>query len=171
MNAAMVRSPVALRFGVSFVCLIAWTTTLHARYFAFDSLATAKGTGAFTSLAMKDTNTLLAAAGGAIIEFARDGADWKESRRWSSWGTGKDKAFGGSIWICADSGRLWVSDSANHRVLLFDLSAAATAPISTFGRGRIGSLDSPQLIMGCGYRAIVLDSGNQRLVKLEVRQE
>lgn len=137
-------------------------------------LATAKGTGAFTSLAMKDTNTLLAAAGGAIIEFARDGADWKESRRWSSWGPGEDNAFGGSIWICADSGRLWVSDSANHRVLLFDLPAAATAPISTFGRGRIGglgSLDSPQLIMACGDRAIVLDSGNQRLVKLEVRQE
>jgi hypothetical protein len=59
-------------------------------------------------------------------------------------------------------------------VLLFDLAAAATAPISTFGRGRIGGLeplDSPQLIMACGDRAIVLDSGNQRLVKLEVRQE
>jgi len=135
-------------------------------------MAVAKDAGPFTSLAMKDDNTLLAAAGGAIIQFARDGADWKETRRWNSWGADNADAFGGSIWICADAGRLWVSDSANHRVLLFDLAAAPAAPISAFGGERgsgLESLDSPQVIAACGDRAVVFDAGNQRLMKLEVR--
>ncbi len=122
----------------------------------------------YTSLAMRDAETLLAAGDGHIVEFSRAGLAWKEQRRWSSWGTDR---FGGRIYLCADDGRLWVSDAERHRVLVFDLSDGRM--VATFGRnGRSGddlaSLNHPGRIIARGSRAVVHDSGNQRLVKLSM---
>ena len=123
----------------------------------------------YTSLAMKDADTLLAAGDGHVIEFAREGRDWREQRRWSTWG---DDRFGGQISLTADAGRLWVSDSQRHRVVVFDLSTGR--PIASFGTAdRLGddltSLSHPARIIARGGRAIVHDAANQRLVKLALR--
>lgn len=132
----------------------------------------APGPGGYASLAMKNADTLLAAAGGAVMEFARDGANWRESRRWNSWGGGDDKRFGARVFMAADSGRLWVSDTERHRVLVFDL--ASGREVARFGRSDargadLASLDGPGVLAARGPRGVVYDAGNQRLVKLEIR--
>jgi hypothetical protein len=125
----------------------------------------------WTSLAMKDNDTLLAAADGFVIEMIRDGENWKESKRWNSWGPGTQDKFGGKIHICSDSGRLWVSDTMRNRVVC--LSLDKNKLISEFGEldkkgDDLAHLDSPQVIAGRERRAVLFDSGNQRLVKLSL---
>ncbi len=116
----------------------------------------------WTSLAVKDAATLLAGTDAGVVEFSAAGADWKETRRWSSWGADR---FGGPVWISADAGRLWVSDSERHRVLCFDL--ATGKPLAEHGGPE--ALSRPQVIAGRERRAVVFDSGHQRLVKLILR--
>jgi sugar lactone lactonase YvrE len=128
--------------------------------------------GEWTSLAMKDGSTLLAAADGAVVEMAPEGNDWKETRRWSSWGAGPAEKFGARIWIAADAGMLWVADAERHRVLCFDLKTGK--PVASFGTADktgddLASLNRPQVIAARGRRAVAHDAGNQRLVKLGVR--
>ncbi len=128
--------------------------------------------GEWTAIASKDEGTLLGASGGAVLEMARDGDGWKEARRWSSWGAGPAEKFGGRIFIAADEGRLWVSDTERHRVLCFDLGTGR--PLGAFGAcdkagADLSSLDRPQAVAARGRRAAVYDSGNQRLVKLALR--
>ena len=123
----------------------------------------------YTSLAMKNPSTLLAAGDGHVIEFTREGRDWKEQRRWSTWGADR---FGGQIALVADEGRLWVSDTQRHRVVVFDLSDGRM--IASFGTAdRAGddlvSLSNPARITARGMRAVVHDAANQRLVKLVLR--
>jgi hypothetical protein len=120
---------------------------------------------AYRSLAMQDPETLLAAADGAVIRFARDGSGWKETDRFS----GGEDGFGKEIDIACDAGRLWVADTERHRVLCY--AAPTRAPIAAFGRAdQAGSaldrLDRPTTIAARGGRCVVFDSANQRLVKL-----
>lgn len=134
------------------------------------TLQTATPVAAWTTLAMKDANTLLAAGDGAVIEFARDGANWQERRRWSTWGNGN--RFGAGIYITADAGRIWVSDRERHRVVVFD--AASGAELATFGQADKAGTDlltltAPELLAARNDRAVVFDSGNQRLVKLALK--
>jgi hypothetical protein len=136
------------------------------------ALKTSSPAGAWTSLAMKDGTTLLGAADGAVIEMAPEGNDWKETRRWSSWGAGPAEKFGASIWIAADVGMLWVADAERHRVLCFDFKTGK--PVATFGTADkagddLATLNRPQTIASRGRRAVVHDAGNQRLVKLGMR--
>ena len=136
------------------------------------ALKTAAETTEWTALAMKDGATLLAAADGAVIEFAADGTGWKETKRWSAWGQAPTDKFGGKIFICADSGRLWVADRERHRVLVFGL--ATQKLLASFGTpdkqgGGLDSLAAPEVIIARGTRAVVFDSANQRLVKLGLR--
>ena len=135
-------------------------------------LKTAADAREWTALAMKDATTLLAAADGAVIEFAAGGNDWDETKRWSSWGQGPADKFGGKLYICADSGRLWAADRERHRVLVFDL--ATQKLIATFGTpdkqaNGLDGLAFPEVIVARGNRAVVFDSANQRLVKLSIR--
>jgi hypothetical protein len=74
---------------------------------------------------------LLSAGDGFVIEFARDGQNWKEERRWNSLGS-----FG-----TADS----PGDDLTH-------------------------VNTPTTLAACGDRAVVYDSGNQRLVKLRLEK-
>lgn len=126
-----------------------------------------------TTLATTEKNGLVAAADGHFIEFTSGpGNTWKESRRWNSWGDGKD-TFGSNIRAASSQGRLWVSDSGKHRVLCFDLSAAQPTLLAAFGAtGTSGDdlshLDTPAALAANGDRAVVYDSGNQRLVKLKL---
>jgi len=136
------------------------------------ALKVAADTADWTTLAMKDASTLVAAAGGSVIEFAPDGTDWKETGRWSNWGGNAADRFGTRIFICSDAGRLWVSDCMRHRVLAFDL--ATRKLLASFGTidqpgDTLAALSSPEMIIARGNRAVVFDSANQRLVKLTIK--
>ena len=125
----------------------------------------------WTSLAALGRDALIAAGDGFVIELARDGENWKETRRWNSWGAGAAQKFGGPIWLSADAGKLWVSDAARHRVVCFDL--ASGRELAAFGTrdaagDDLASLNAPRVIAARGQRAVVFDSGNQRLVKLQI---
>lgn len=126
-----------------------------------------------TSLAMRDEKTLLAAIDGQVVELTRAGEDWQEQRRWNSWGKADGEHFGARIRLTCDQGRLLVADSDRQRVLWF--AAAGGRPKTQFGRtdaagNDLQSLDGPGMIAVCGDRAVVHDSGNQRLVKLELAE-
>ncbi len=136
------------------------------------ALRAAAPAAGWTTLAMKDEGTLLGAAGGAVIEMAREGNGWKETRRWSSWGTGPADRFGKEIYIAADEGRLWAADSERHRVVCFDL--ASGKPLGSYGTcdapgADLARLDRPRAIAARGRRAVVFDSVNQRLLRMELK--
>lgn len=125
----------------------------------------------WTSLVSPDGLNLLAAADGDIIAFQPDGENaWKETSRWHPDGTTSGKT-GSTCRLAADAGRLWISDTGHHRVICMD--AASHAVIASFGvQGEAGDdlrhLNSPTTIACRENRAVVFDSGNQRLVKLEL---
>ncbi len=135
------------------------------------TLTTATPVIEWTTLAMQNADTLLGAADGQVIVFARDGKNWKEIRRWQNWGTTDTDKFGGKIYLTSDAGRLWVSDRERHRVLAFNL--ADEKLITTFGTtdthgDDLVSLTNPEVIAARDNRAVVYDQGNQRLVKLAI---
>ncbi|MHC4505189.1 MAG: NHL repeat-containing protein [Planctomycetota bacterium] len=142
----------------------------HVRSIGKVAIATLSPVRAWTTLAMKDPGTLLAAGDGHLIEFAPEGANWRETRRFNRAG-GDDRQWGPRIDIAADSGRLWVSDTERHRVLCLDLTSGRH--LATFGKTDaagtgLDELSLPMAIAARGRRAVVFDSGNQRLVKLEL---
>ena len=124
-----------------------------------------------TSLATIGPDKIVGAAGGQLIEFSRSGGRWQESRRWNSWGDAPESKFGQEIHVTAHGGTLWVADTARHRVIAFD-AATGTAK-GTFGTtdqagDDLTHLSSPKTIAANGLRAVFHDSGNQRLIKLEI---
>ena len=126
----------------------------------------------WTSLVATGRDTLLGAGDGFVIELTREGTNWKETRRWNSWGTDAAQKFGGPVWLSADAGKLWVSDLARHRVVCFDL--ASGKELATFGAqdgagDDLTKLNGPRILAARGQRAVVFDSGNQRLMKLEIK--
>jgi hypothetical protein len=135
------------------------------------ALRVAEPVARWSALAVQDAETLLAAADGHVIRFSREGDDWTEAGRWQSWGSDTADGFGKEIDLAADADRLWVSDSLRHRVLVFDRASQGSAPIAAFGvTDRAGndlkSLCRPTTLAVRAGRAVVYDSGNQRLVKL-----
>jgi len=132
-------------------------------------LAAVQPVADWTSLAMKDKDTMLAGADGHVLELVRDGPTWRETKRWNSWGSGDDAHFGARLFLSADGDHLWVSDTQRHRVLCFSLGSGNL--IASYGHldasgNDLAHLNSPQVIIGREKRAVFFDSGNQRLVKL-----
>ncbi len=125
------------------------------------------GVSALSSLA-SGPGEVLAAAGGKVLRFAAKEGGFQEKERWDS--RDKDR-FGESIHIAADAGRLWVADTARHRVLCFD--ATTRKLLASFGKtdeagDDLGHLNRPATIAARGMQAVVFDSVNQRLIKLEL---
>ena len=133
--------------------------------------ATATPVKTWTSLAAAGADALLAAGDGFVIQFARDGQNWKEERRWNSFGPDGKDTFGSTIRLAADASRLWIADTSRSRVLCFD---QATGKLQgTFGAADapgddLSHLNAPTTLAARGDRAVVYDSGNQRLVKLRL---
>ena len=123
-----------------------------------------------SSLASLDGENLWAAADGYIVEFARSGDAWKETRRWNSWAPDEASRFGTKLEVSMSDGRLWVADTERHRVLAFDAATgkllAQTGKPDQKGSDLL-SFDSPGVLAANGKRAVVFDSGNQRVIKLE----
>ncbi len=132
-------------------------------------LKTAPPAKEWTSLGMRDENTLLAAADGAVIEFARSGDGWTETKRWSSWGGGATEKFGRRIRLAADAGRLWVSDEERHRVVCFEGKSVVDFGTCDRAGSDLASLDRPGVLAARDRRAVVFDAANQRLLKLALR--
>ncbi|WP_367874845.1 hypothetical protein [Luteolibacter sp. Populi] len=124
---------------------------------------------ALTSLA--NTGDLHAAAAGQVIRFTQQGGSFREAQKWQSWGDDLASRFGDTIHLAASDGRLWVADTSRHRVLCFD--AATRKFLASFGQtdhpgDGLAQLNRPTTLAARGNRAIVFDSANQRLLKLEL---
>lgn len=107
----------------------------------------------YTAVGMRDPETLLAAADGAILAFARDGADWKETLRWSD-------GFGAKLRFDVNGGRLAVADAEKNRVAVYTLAdrrRLAEAPVA-----------APTEIALNGPFLVAYDSAGQRLMKFMV---
>jgi hypothetical protein len=137
------------------------------------TLTPAKPVRCWSTLGMAGPESLIAAADGNVIRLALSGHDWAETGRWNSWGDGPAERFGDQICLTTDSGRLWVSDTQRHRVLVFELDKEGGKPIAGFGGvdrpgDDLASLSQPTTIAARGSRAVVYDAGNQRLMKLSL---
>ena len=132
-------------------------------------LATSQTTMEWNNLAMPDSSSLIASADGNIIEFAPDGENWKETKRWNSWGDKPDQKFGKTLYISMNKNLLWVSDTDRHRVLCFKKDGNSL--VGQFGKtDKAGSgmdeLSKPTGISSNGNKAALIDSDNERVVKL-----
>ncbi|MBC2604314.1 NHL repeat-containing protein [Puniceicoccus vermicola] len=125
-----------------------------------------------TSLAVTSDGSLFAADGDELIGLKREGDVFYETSRSDRWlGSGGD-CFGAGIYIASDGQNLWVSDPVNQRIVLLEvLPDGNLSKLGVFsGDPMIGHLSEPRRIAASGGRAVVMDSGNQRLVKLQVHR-
>jgi len=95
---------------------------------------------------------LLAADSGEIVGFARADGAWKEVSRL--------RVADGEVYLHSDGRRLAVSDTQGGQVHLYDSLAVKVASY--------GGLNQPKHIAVAGDRVAVYDSGNLRVVKLEL---
>ncbi len=116
-------------------------------------LKTATPVKGFTAVAMKDAETLLAAAEGQVIEFERDGADWNETARWSD-------GFGPKLRLAVSEGRLAVADAEKNRVMVYALAERRKLAET--------SVSAPTEIALNGSFLVAYDSVGQRLMKFVV---
>ena len=128
------------------------------------------GISALTSLA-NQPDGVLAATAGTILSFTTNDGTFHQTAAWNSWGKDPSERFGDSIHLAADAGRLWISDTSRHRVLCFDASSRRL--LASFGQADqsgtdLTHLDRPTTIAARGTQAVVFDSANQRLIKLEL---
>jgi hypothetical protein len=119
-------------------------------------LQTASQASAFTAVTMKDDDTLLAAADGRVIEFARDGAGWKEARRWSD-------GFGPKLRLAVSGGRLAVADVEKNRVAVYVLADRRKLAEAAAG--------APSEVALNGTFLVVYDAAGQRLMRFTLAQE
>ena len=118
-------------------------------------LQTVSPVEAYTAVAMKDAETLLAAAGGQIIAFGREGANWKETGRWSD-------AFGQKVRLAVSDGRLVVADTENNRLAVY-----AAADHRKLGETRV---TAPTEVAVNGCFIVVYDSAGQRLMRYKLEK-
>ncbi|MGE9290524.1 MAG: hypothetical protein ACQKBT_06020, partial [Puniceicoccales bacterium] len=119
------------------------------------------------SLASDGKDRIWAAADGYVVAFERDGETWKEKNRWKG---NRETGLGEELHLGYSDNLLWVSDTERHRVFVLDTVANQL-------RGHFGILDEagsgmdalnePRAITAQGSRAVVYDSANQRLIKLQ----
>ena len=108
-----------------------------------------------TSLAWFDDH-LIAADSGQLVLFERnETGGWKESSRMTH--------FGEETWVHSDGKSLIVADTKNGKIHLYD-------SLDTRIASREG-LAEPRQVAVSGNRAIVLETGRQRLAKFELTSE
>jgi hypothetical protein len=96
-------------------------------------------------------------------------ATFRVEQRLSGWGEEPGERFGGRLRLDGEGVTLLIADVERHRILWLDLpTRRAVARFGQTDRPGAGilALNAPTAISILGRRAVVYDSGNQRLVKL-----
>jgi len=131
-----------------------------------------------TSLAGLGGSHLVVALGGRLCVFeVRAAGTLKDAWEMTVFADGPEGAFGPELYVAASGARLLVADTQRHRVLVFafgDSVGQAPKLVAQFGQtdrdgDDRGHLRLPTLISLAGEKAVVYDSGNQRIVKLRVK--
>jgi len=115
------------------------------------------------------------ADGNRIVEYDSIGTFVQQLPTVDAWEAGDDDThFNAVFGIAADAvGRLFVSDSGNHRVQVYTFSGGAPVYDGTIGVTGIaandnGHLDTPhKLAVDSGSRVYVVDTGNDRVQRCE----
>ena len=113
-------------------------------------LQTASPVKSYTAVTMKDAETLIAASEGQVVEFARDGVNWKEAGRWSD-------GFGQKVRLAIDEGRLAVADTERNRVAIY--------AVADHRKLAEASVSAPTEVAMNGGFLVAYDSVGQRLMK------
>ena len=119
-------------------------------------------------VALTDGRLLLADAG-RILMLEPRGEGYTLSWEFSQWGERPDQQFGKRLRIAADGTRMLVSDTERHRIVYLDWQQREV--IAQFGEtdkagDDLSHVNQPTLLSLRGSRAVVADSGNQRILKL-----
>ena len=126
-------------------------------------LTTATLVKKWTTLGMKGSDTLIAAADGNVIEFSRGaGHDWSESHRWASWGAAQPSVSARDHPRHGQRQTLGCRHARRHRVVVFSLLAAKPTPLATFGTEDHAGDDSKTLSSPRRYLCPRLPRGRVR---------
>jgi hypothetical protein len=125
-------------------------------------------------IAVLGDGSLVVVDGGSIVKLEAVGDTLVEKARLSQWGDKAGESFGKTLRLAADGGHILVADTGRHRVVLVD--AASLRPTAQCGvtdsAGASGTdFSSPGAVALAGDRAAVVDTGNQRIIKLNLRKE
>ncbi|MDD5706246.1 MAG: hypothetical protein PHR35_09990, partial [Kiritimatiellae bacterium] len=124
-----------------------------------------------TDLAWGADNTLLVAITNALVLLKEEPSGYAFVWRFEQWGDTTESCFGKHLHISLSGDRLLASDTDRHRVLLFDAATrrllAQAGETDRPGAGP-GRFHFPVQVSLAGQRAVVADTGNQRIVKLAI---
>ncbi|WP_269523291.1 hypothetical protein [Coraliomargarita parva] len=127
-----------------------------------------------TSLAFAPDGQLMAASGRGIVLLAAHGNTYKEVGRMQAYqGPNGETPFGDLIYLDIAEDLLWVCDTSHNRIVLFRLEGHVPAYLDAFDGAAVlkTPLEQPQRIDAAGSRAVVIDWGNQRIVKLSTSSQ
>jgi len=115
---------------------------------------------------------LLVADEGRLLLLSPDGEGFRVTKVLDGWGAQPVQKFGKRLRFAVDGAWLLVSDTDRHRVIWFDWTEWKVLGI--FGEtDRAGNdfwhLNFPTFVALKGNKAIVADSGNQRLIRLQLQ--
>lgn len=124
-----------------------------------------------TDLVALADGRLLLADEGRILLLMPKGNALQVVQRFDRWGEGAGERFGKQLRIAVDGPWLLVSDTQRHRIIWLDWTEWKV--LAMFGRtDEAGDdpwhLNEPTLVAIRGTKAIVADSGNQRLLRLRL---
>lgn len=119
-----------------------------------------------TDLAALPDGKLLLADGGRVLCLAPQGDGL--TLAWTL-----ADGFGAAVRLASDGATLLVADTERHRVLAYD--AETRAPLGQLGEPDKpgddgGHLDRPMQVAVAGGRAVVADTGNQRVIRIRIDQ-
>jgi hypothetical protein len=120
--------------------------------------------------ALTDGRLLVADAGRILLLELRDNA-FAVAHTFERWGDAPSDRFGPGLRFAVDGPWMLISDTQRHRVVWLDWTSWTV--LAQFGvTDAPGSdrthLNSPTLVAVSGAKAVVADTGNQRVVKLEL---
>jgi len=127
--------------------------------------------------ALTDGRLILADAGpagkpGRILMLEPDGDAYRVAWAFDQWGDRPGDRFGSRLRMAVDGHNALVSDTDRHRVVWMDWTTRTVlgyfGTTDTAGNDAM-HLDRPSLVSVAGERAVVADTGNQRVMKLKLR--
>jgi hypothetical protein len=132
-----------------------------------------------TDLVALSDGRLLVADAGCVLLLESQGEGYRETARFERWGDQPTEQFGLRLRFAVDGAWMLVSDAERHRVVWFDWTAWQEGDrLEPVLRGQLGETDvagddarhlyGPTLVSLRGTRAVVVDAGNQRVVKLNL---